>query len=471
VSASSPAVSSESAASRIALVVAVAFFMETLDATIIATALPAIASAFGIATLDASAAVTVYLVAMAALVPAAGWSARRFGARRVFAIAVAAFTAASLLCGLAPSFGSLVVARCLQGAAAAFMSPVGRLVVLRETPKHRIIEAIGTITWPGLIAPVLGPPLGGLIVMQASWRWIFLLNIPLGLAGVWLVLRLFPIRAEGVRTRFDVVGFALSAFALAAIVEGLTRLGEARGARAFAAGLLGVGVIAAVAAVRHARTAPAPMLDLHALRVPTFALAGALEGFASRVAISASPFLLPLMFQIGFGMNALRAGSMVLVYMLGNLAMKSVTTPVLRRFGFRRVLVINGALCAASLFAFGLLFPATPEPLVLVLLLIAGMTRSMNFTAITTLAFADVSDEQRSGASALATMLQQVGMTLGVAFAAAALGASQALRGSGTLALTDFHHAWFAVGALMAVAAAGMLRLHPQAGVAVTRRT
>lgn len=452
----------------IAFTVAAAFFMETLDASIITTALPAIGAGFGTTALGVSASVTAYLVAMAVFVPAAGWCGERYGARRVFAAAVAVFTLASLLCGLAPSLWALVAARVLQGAAAAFMSPVGRFVVLRETPQNRIIEAIATITWPGLIAPVLGPPLGGFIVSHVSWHWIFLINVPLGAIGVWLVLRYIPYRAPTRQARFDTLGFVLTALSLAALVEGLAELGERHGGRTWSLLLIAVGIAAGVAAVRHARRTKDPMLDLRALAVPTFALAVASVGFVSRVAINASPFLLPLMFQIGFGMSPTQAGLMVLVYMAGNLLMKSATTPVLRRFGFRRVLTVNGALCTATLVACGLLAPGHPMPLIYAVLLAAGMTRSMNFTTITTLAFADVNAEQRAGASALATMFQQVAMTLGVAFAAFALGSSQMLRAAPSLELADFRYVWFAIALLMGLAAAGALRLDRAAGATIS---
>ncbi len=457
-------------ASPIALTVASAFFMETLDATIIVTALPAIAAGFGITTLDASLGVTVYLVAMAMFVPAAGWVAERLGARKAFALAVGTFTVASLLCGLAPTFGAFIAARVVQGSAAAFMSPVGRLVVLRETPKHRIIEAIGTITWPGLIAPVVGPPLGGLIATHGSWRWIFLLNVPLGVVGLFLIRRVFPRRADVGRTRFDALGFGLTAVALAAMVEGLTALTEHRGRDVANIAVLAVAVAAGIASVRHARRARDPMLDLRAFAIPTFNVAIGSAGFLSRVAINTSPFLLPLMFQIGFGMDAFQAGSMLLIYMAGNLVMKSATTPVLRRFGFRNVLWINGGLCALTLFGCGLLSPGQSLLLTGPLLFVAGMTRSMNFTAVTTLAFADVPDTQRAGASALSTLAQQVAMVLAVALATMALATSQSLRGAAHLALVDFRHVWFAVALLMFVAAAMTLRLDRDAGVSVSKR-
>jgi EmrB/QacA subfamily drug resistance transporter len=452
----------------IALIVATAFFMEMLDGSVIATALPSIAADYGENVLGMSLAITAYLLAMAAFVPTAGWCADRFGARRVFATAVGLFTIASLLCGLAPFFWAMVAARVVQGAAAAYMSPVGRLIVLRETPQNRIIEALSTIVWPALIAPVVGPPLGGLIVTYVSWRWIFLLNVPLGLIGVWLILRNFPEHGIVDRGRFDRIGFALTAIALVAFIEGLTRLGGQRGNLSDATAMVVIGLACGLASIWHARRTESPLLDLRAIGVRTYAIAVASAGFVSRIAINASPFLLPLMFQVAFGMTALQAGAMVLVYMCGNLTMKGATTRLLRRFGFRDVLFTNGLLCAATLFACGMLSPQMPRLLIYPVLFAAGMTRSLNFTTITTLAFADVRADERAGASTLATMLQQVSVTLGVAVAAFVLALSQTLRGAASLALADFRHAWFVAGALMAAAALGALSLSREAGSSIS---
>ena len=456
---------------RIPLIVATAFFMETLDSTIITTALPAMARSLGESTLDLTASITVYLVAMTVFVPAAGWASDRFGARNLFAGAVAVFTLASLLCGVSPSFWTLIAARALQGVAAAFMSPVGRLIVLRETPKQRIINAIGLIVWPGLIAPVIGPPLGGFITTYASWRWIFLLNIPLGILGVYLVLRFVPKHAKEEHALFDATGFVLTAVALAALVHGLSLIAQGAGGLTSGGGFVAVGVGCGFAAVRHALRHPTPMLDLDAVAVPTFALSTVTAGLAARIAISMTPFLLPLMFQIGFGASAFEAGIMLLVYMAGNLAMKSVTTPILHRFGFRDVIVVNGALCVASLMACGLLSPGMPPAIVYSVLFVAGMTRSMNFTAMSTLAFADIPAPMRPGATTLAAMAQQGAGTVGVAAAAVALGFFQMTRAGTELALSDFQNALMAAGGLMAVAVLWALRLPADAGAELSERS
>jgi EmrB/QacA subfamily drug resistance transporter len=449
---------------RIPLIVAAAFFMETLDSTVVATALPVMAESLGETTLRLSGTITVYLVAMTVFVPMAGWASDRFGARNLFASAIAVFTLASLLCGISPSFWTLMAARLLQGVAAAFMSPVGRLIVLRETPKHQIINAIGLIVWPGLIAPVIGPPLGGFITTYASWRWIFLLNIPVGLLGVCLVLRFVPKHAGAGQARFDASGFVLTAAALATFIYGLSVIAQGGAALAAGAAFVAIGLGCGCVAVRHALRHPAPVLDLGAARIPTFALSTVTAGLAARIAISMTPFLLPLLFQIGFGATPFEAGLMLLVYMSGNLAMKSITTPILRRFGFRDVIRVNGALCVASLVACGLLSPETSVPVIYGVLFAAGMTRSMNFTSMSTLAFADVSATMRPGATTLAAMAQQAAGAVGVALASLALGVFQTIRSGAHLALSDFQHAFLAAAFLMAIAVLWAGRLPPDAG-------
>ena len=463
-----PTTAAESAeySARIPLIVAAAFFMETLDGSIIVTALPSIAHAFGETTLALSVGISAYLVAVAVFVPAAGWVSERYGARNVFAAAVGAFTLASLLCGLSPGFWTFIAARVLQGSAAAFMSPVGRLVVLRETPKHRLIESLGMIVWPALIGPVVGPPLGGLIATYASWHWIFFINIPIGALGVWLVLRYIPRHAGGPRRPFDLLGFAYSSVALVALIQGLAFIAESPAYRTAGASLALGGVAMGVWAIRHAVRHPTPLLDLVAARSRTFVLGTLTAGFLGRIAINATPFLLPLMFQIGFHDTAFAAGLMVLVYMAGNLSMKAATTQTLRRFGFRSVLVVNGCLAALAITACGLLKPDWGLAAICVVLVLAGMTRSMQFTALNTIGFTDIPADARSGATTMSAMAQQVGSALGVAFATLGLALAQSVHGASALALQDFRVAFFACGALMAASAFWLARLPRDAGSA-----
>lgn len=455
---------------RIPLIVAAAFFMETLDGTIVTTALPAMAADLHRSALDMTSSVSIYLMAVAVFIPAAGWASDRFGSRWLFASAVGVFTLASLLCALSPSATFLFAARGLQGTAAAFMSPVGRLVVLRESPKQYLIEAIAIITWPALVGPVVGPPLAGVIVTYVSWRWIFLLNLPIGLAGLFLVLRYVPNHRDAASPKFDVLGFLLTGAALTALIAGL---GSATAAglnvRTMVIAVLTGGAFA-VGSVWHAMRHRTPMLDLTLGRVATFSVSTLTAGMVSRVAIGATPFLLPLMFQLGFGTSAIQAGVLLLVYMLGNLGMKSITTPLLHRFGFRPLLLANGYVCAAAIAGCGFLTPSTDRAVVYGVLLLAGMTRSMHLTASSTLAFADIHPSQRAGASTLASMMIQLSFTLGVTFGAVALAVSERWRGAQLVSALDFQRAFLAAGVAMALATTWTLRLPSGAGAELAGR-
>ncbi len=452
------------------LLVAGAFFMEFLDGTVITTALPAMAGSFRVRPVDLSVGVSAYLFTLALLLPASGWAAERFGARRVFCTAIAVFTLASVACGLSTGLVSFTLARIAQGAGGALMVPVGRLAVLRATAKPDLMRVIATLTWPALTAPIVAPPLGGLIVTYASWRWIFLINVPLGLAALWLASRVVPPERGEAPRRFDRAGFALVGLAVLAPLAGIELLGrEAVDWVAVAA--LGAATPALGAlALRHLRRHPAPILRLDALRGRSFAVCMG-GGSLFRIAVSAVPFLLPLMFQVGFGLDAFRSGLLVLVLFAGNVAMKPLTSAVLRRYGFRRVLAGTCGLAALAILLLALLAPATPLPFTLAALVFAGMTRSLGLTTVNTLAFAEIAPAGMGAANTLFNMLQQVSFGLGVAVGALALRVAEPWRPAGAAHATpvEFRIALALVSLVALAAAADALRLPPGAGAEVTR--
>jgi EmrB/QacA subfamily drug resistance transporter len=405
--------------SLVALLVAGTFFMENLDATIITPAIPDIASSFQVRPVDLNAGVSAYMLTVGLFIPASGWVADRFGARKVFALAIVLFTVASLLCGLARNLPEFIAVRILQGAGGAMMVPVGRLVVLRVTPKHRLIQAIATLTWPALVAPVLGPPLGGLIADRADWRWIFYLNLPIGVVAFIIALLLVPDARGEEKRPFDWSGFALCGSGLFCLLYVADLLGRQTISwlAVLGFGVLGV-VVSSLAAWRLMR-APHPVVDLSSLRIETFAVT-IWGGSLFRMSVSAVPFLLPLMFQLAFGFNAFQAGAMLMAVFAGNLLMKPMTTPVLRRFGFRRVLIGNGLLNVLGIAACAFFSSTTPLTLACAVLFFGGATRSMQFTALNTLAFSDVPPASMTHANTLFSAAFQLAMGLGVALGAIA---------------------------------------------------
>ncbi|GCB44366.1 MFS transporter [Streptomyces sp. NL15-2K] len=409
-----------------ALLVAGAFFMENLDATIISTAAPDMAASFGTRPEAVGVTMTAYLVALAVFIPVSGWAADRWGTRRVFAWAIAVFTVASALCAAADGLTELVLTRVLQGIGGAMMVPVGRLTVLRTTSKPDLLRAIAWLTWPGLLAPVLAPALGGLFTTYASWRWIFLVNVPLGVAALPATLWLLPdLRREDGRgqRRLDLVGFVLAGTGLAALVLGLELLGGPPAGWGAAALWLGAGLLASGLAVRHLLRSRRPLLDLATFRVVTFRVSNS-GGALFRAAISAVPFLLPLMFQQALGWSAARAGLVLVSVFAGNIAVKPFTTPLLRRFGFRTVLVVNGAATAVTFLLCGLLDPRTPLALVVAALFVSGVCRSVSLSAYATIVFADIEPERTADANALSSTVQQLATGLGIALAALGLRAA-----------------------------------------------
>lgn len=452
----------------VALVVAVAFFMQMLDGTIITTSLPQMARSFGVEPVAMSIGITVYMLSMAVFIPISGWLGDRFGARTIFLVAIAIFTIASLFCGLAAGLWQFVGARAIQGAGSALMTPVGRMIVLRNADKSELVSAIALITWPALFAPVIGPVLGGLITTWFDWHWNFFINIPLGVLGIILVLRFVPDQRETTVPKLDIKGFMLSATALALVLSSLESFVHGIDELHIAIGMLAGGSLLSVVAAQHFLQSKHPLLDLSVFKVHTFAIATAASGTAGRISINSAPFLLPLLFQVGFGFSAVKTGTFILVYFVGNLAMKAVTTPLLRRFGFRTILSFNGLVAAVSLAACSLLSAATPQIVAFALLLVAGLSRSMQFTALNTLTFADINQTQRSSASTLSSMLQQMSMLLGVAVSALVLNISRMAHGNVTTSLTDLRIAFFVVGLIGVISALRFLELPWNAGADVS---
>jgi EmrB/QacA subfamily drug resistance transporter len=445
---------------RIALIVACAQFMQNLDGTIIVTALPAMAQTFATTASRMSEGITAYALAAAVCIPASGWLAERLGTRNLFCGAIALFTAASMACGLAAGFAGFIGWRLLQGGMAAMMSPVGRMIVLRNSEKRELMQTLSMLVWPSLLAPVIGPPLGGFITSAASWRWIFYINLPFGIAAIALALAVVPNHRSEERASFDRIGFVLLATAVGCLTYGIDIASARRIDVPAAVAFLCAAGVAGVFAVRHLGAAREPVVRLDPLRRHAFFVACISGGGISRAAISATPFLLPLMLQVGFGLSPLDSGLLLLVYMLANLLMKTVTNPIVRRFGLRQVLIVNGAVAAAGIAACALISPGLPALITGAILLFAGASRSMQFSALTYTAFAEIGAEERSSASILSSLAQQVSNGVGVAVAALLLNFSRLLRHAAQLAPFDFRLALLAMGIF------GTLALISYAGLA-----
>ncbi|ENG2549883.1 TPA: MFS transporter [Citrobacter farmeri] len=465
-------VESKRGISPAALLVAGAFFMEFIDGTVIATALPDMAKSFGVQAVDLNIGISAYLITLAVLIPASGWIADRFGARKIFTLALAIFTLASVLCGLSTTLESFLAMRILQGVGGALMVPVGRLAVLRTTPKHQLITAIATLTWPALVAPIIGPPLGGFITSYANWRWIFFINVPLGLLAIALALRFIPTIRDDDRRPFDLPGFIATAISMVSLVYAMELLGAQHPEGVLTIALLALGVGTFAFSLRHFRRADYPMIRLDAMQVPTFRVT-MYGGSLFRASISAVPFLLPLMFQVGFGMNAFQAGSLVLAVFVGNLTIKPATTPLIRWLGFKKLLLINGALNVLALLACALLTPTTPVWLVLLVLYLGGVFRSIQFTGISTLAFADVPSAQMSYANTLFSTATQLAVGLGISLGAIGIriGANVSeWLGINAIPGISFRLAFVAIALICLIGMVDTLRLAKNAGSAVSVR-
>ena len=449
---------------RISLVVAGCLFILNLDSSIIATSLPQMAVSFSVRPVQLSIGISAYILAGAAVVPLSGWLAERIGGRRLLLIALALFTAASVACGAVQNFWPFVAARIVQGAGGAMMLPVGQTIVLHATDRSRMIAAIGLVTWPSLIAPVLGPALGGFITTYINWRWNFLLNLPLGIVLAVLVRLILPESASAERRVLDSKGLLLTSGAMVGLLAGLDLSSGAAARPALAALLVAASLALGVAAVRHLRRHRAPVLSLLPMRVASFAYSLAGPGIGFRMVFGAVPFLLPLMFQLAYHLTAASAGLLVLVYFSGNLLMKIFTTRIMQRVKFRTLLVANGILVAASVAWCGFLTPFTPRDVLTVALFAAGATRSLQFTALTTLGFADIEPAHKNDASTLSSLIVQGSVAGGIAICALLLNFSLG-RHAGTGATPgDFHLVFGAFAAISLIGALGFLHMPRDTG-------
>jgi EmrB/QacA subfamily drug resistance transporter len=451
----------------ITLIVASALFMQNLDSTVLGTALAEIAQSLDTEPVRLHMTMTGYLLSLAVFMPVSGWLADRFGARTVFCLAVAIFTLSSVACAFAPNLGALVAARVVQGVGGAMMLPVARLALLRSVPKSQFVNAMAWVAIPALVGPVLGPPVGGFIVTFWSWPWIFWINVPIGVAGMVLALFYLDDVREADVPAFDVVGFVLVGIAFSGLIVGFESVGESLLPRWVSALAVVAGIAALAAYVGHARRVAAPVLDLSLLRIPTF-FAGVIGGALFRIGIGAMPFLLPLMLQAGFGYTPAESGMTTLAAAMGAMVMKFGAERLIRRHGFRRTLIWNALLSAVSLAICMFFTPATPAALIFIVLLVGGFFRSLTFTSVNALAFADLDQRQMSQASGFAAVAQQLSLSVGVGIAAMILNA--VTPGFEPPRADDFVIPFAVIGAIVAVSALQFARLSPEAGDAVANR-
>ncbi len=451
------------------LIVATALLMENIDASVLSTSLPQIAKDLATDPIRLKLALTSYLLALAIFIPASGWAADRFGARRVFRWAILVFAAGSIACAASTSLGTLIASRVLQGIGGSMMVPVGRLIVLRATPKAGLVGALAWLTVPALIGPVMGPPIGGFITTYFDWRWIFWINIPIAVVGIALVSAFIPKLPPAPPVRLDALGFLLIGPGLAAALTGLTLSGLGVASTAVTVSMTIIGVVLIVAYVRHAGRVPAPLVDLRLLRLPTFRIS-ALGGTAFRISSGALPFLLPLLFQIGFGLTAFQSGMLTFASGFGAMLMKFIAQPLLRRFGFRRVLVGNACLSALFILAPAGFTTATPYPLMIAVLFLGGVCRSLQFTSINAMAYADVASDRLSSATSFNAVLQQLSASIGITVAAFALEAAQAMTGAPALTGTLFPPVFAVVAAFSLASIWWFARLTPTSGASLLAR-
>ncbi|MDF0606345.1 DHA2 family efflux MFS transporter permease subunit [Neisseriaceae bacterium TC5R-5] len=450
------------------LIVATALFMENMDATVIATSLPDIAQDLSVNPLSLKLALTSYLVSLAVFIPISGWVADKFGARTIFCSAIIVFVIGSLLCAASESLEWFVVSRFIQGMGGAMMVPVGRLVILKTVNKAELVKALSYLTIPALLGPVIGPPLGGLISTYFHWRWIFLINVPIGILGLILAKKHIVNLKEDQVPPLDWLGFALIGIGLSLLMLGLATEGKHMLSAEVSIGLVLLGALLLLLYVMHYHRCQHPLLNLSLLRTKTFH-ASVVGGFAFRVGVGAIPFLLPLMLQLGFGFSAFASGLLTCATAIGALFMKTIVVHILQRFGFRRVLIVNSILVGISIGVYALFTASTPHVLMLAILLAGGCLRSLQFTGLNAIAFADIKPADMSQATSLSSVAQQLAAGVGVTLGALVVQVVGAMQGHLQVVASDFAWAFVFMAVITILSSVIFMRLDNQAGAQLTK--
>ena len=448
--------------------VGMVLFMEQLDSTIVNTAIPSMARSLGVAPLSLKAIVTSYILSLAVGIPVSGWLADRFGTRRVFSTAVAVFTLASILCGVSLNAPMLVAARILQGLGAAMMIPVGRLVIVRAFPRSQLLQKMNFVIIPALVGPLLGPTIGGLIVHWWSWREIFFVNVPVGLAALWMIRRYMP-DYHGTPRPLDVIGLTLFGSGAALLSWLLEVFGEHTLDATSATVLLLLSLALLGAYAFHAGRTTHPLLNLALLKIRTFRVS-VVGGLLTRLGMGGLPFMLPLLYQLGLGLPAWQSGLLVMPTALAAMGMKVVAPRFLRRFGYRRVLAINTVMIGINICMFALIDHDTPLALIVLLSFTTGFFNSLQFTSMNSLAYADIDDRNSGAANAIASSVQQLSMSFGLACGSLLVGwFLGSLPQTDQAAVTHALHAAFLVlGAATVLSSLTFWTLRAEDGLALT---
>jgi len=450
------------------LILAVALFMENMDSTVIATSLAAIANDIGTEPIALKLALTSYLVALAIFIPISSWMADRFGARNVFRWAMLVFIVGSVACAVSDSLLTFVLSRFLQGMGGALMTPVARLVLVRVTPRDQLVGAMAWLSIPGLVGPIVGPPIGGAITTFFSWHWIFLINVPIGIIGVLLVNRFLPEWQRNAPRRMDFVGFVLAGTTFAGWVFGISVLTLPALPAAFGFGALALGVVTAILYVLHFRRTAYPLLDLRVFKFPLFRMT-VVAGIFFRLGVGATPFLFPLMLQLAFGLSPFASGMVTFAGAVGAFAAKFVAERILQLTGFRATLVWSTLVTALGIFAQALYTPETPIPLMFLILIVAGFFQSMFWTATNAFVFADIDDKDAGQANVISQVSVQLSLAFGVALGGGVLELSRlATHGGGEPLLADFHTAFWVIGAVTLISTVMFARVPKSAGLHIS---